>query len=465
MKKIKEMFGNNQSKNGSYTVVTSAIVIAIVVFLNLVVSKLPTNLTQIDMSNTKIYSIGDVSKGVIDGLDKDVVITVVAQDGNIDSRIEQFLENYSSLSSKIKLEYIDPVLHPTALSEYDTTENTIVVSCEDTGKSRIVNISDMIQYDETYYYYYGQTVETAFDGEGQITSAIDYVVNENSKKVYVLEGHNETDLSDSVIDLIDKANMTTEDLNLMTSESIPDDCSVLIVNAPTKDFADDEKEKVLTYLQNGGNVFILQSDEEVDTPNIDSILVEYGLTPVDGYIADLDRYYGTSQYNILPVLSSSNEITSSIDSRSYVLVINSKGLEKTEPARDTITVSSFMETSSNGYAVTNSGKSQGTYILGATATETISDDVTSQLTVISSGSIINEQITSAFTNVENLTVFMNALINPLDDVENISIEAKSLELQYNTIVNAGMYSSLFIFIIPIGAVILGLFIWIRRKRA
>ena len=465
MKKIKEMFRSNQSKNGSYTVLTTAIVIGIVIVLHLIIGKIPTKYTKLDMSDSKIYSIGEVSKDVINKIDKDIVVTVLVEDGSLDTRIGQFLESYSSLSSKIHLQYVDPVLHPTALKEYDTTENTIVVSCEETGKKQIIEISDMIQYNDTYYYYYGQTVETAFDGEGQMTSAIDYVINENTKKVYVLEGHNEETLSNTVLDLIDKANMNTEELDLMTSDSVPEDCSVLIVNAPSKDFADDEKEKVLSYLQNGGNVFFLQSEKEVDTPNIDGILVEYGLTPVDGYIADTDRFYGTSQYNLLPVLSTSSEITSSMASNSYVLLINAKGLEKTEPARDTITVTPFMETSSNGYAISSNGKTQGTYILGATAVETINDEKTSQLTVITSNSMIDEQLTSAFSNLENLTVFMNGLINPLDDVENISIEAKSLEVQYNTFANTGFYSSLFIFIIPIGSIIIGLGIWIQRKRA
>ena len=124
-----------------------------------------------------------------------------------------------------------------------------------------------------------------------------------------------------------------------------------------------------------------------------------------------------------------------------------------------------METSSNGYAISSNGKTQGTYILGATAVETMNDEKTSQLTVITSNSMIDEQLTSAFSNLENLTVFMNGLINPLDDVENISIEAKSLEVQYNTFANTGFYSSLFIFIIPIGSIIIGLGIWIQRKRA
>ena len=37
---------------------------------------------------------------------------------------------------KFTVEWIDPVLHPSALTENDASENSIVVSCQDTGKKK-----------------------------------------------------------------------------------------------------------------------------------------------------------------------------------------------------------------------------------------------------------------------------------------------------------------------------------------
>ena len=42
---------------------------------------------------------------------------------------------------------------------------------------------------------------------------------------------------------------------------------------------------------------------------------------------------------------------------------------ETDPARDTISVTPFMTTSENGFAVTEDKQEQGEYILGAVATE------------------------------------------------------------------------------------------------
>ena len=70
------------------------------------------------------------------------------------------------------------MLHPSALTDYDTTENTIVVSCEDTGKTTTVSFDDILVLDEYSYYYYGTESYTEFDGEGQLTGAVNYNVTD-----------------------------------------------------------------------------------------------------------------------------------------------------------------------------------------------------------------------------------------------------------------------------------------------
>ena len=152
-----------------------------------------------------------------------------------------------------------------------------------------------------------------------------------------------------------------------------------------------------------------------------------------------------------------------------------------------------METSENGYAVTESEQKQGTYELGVVATETISsgDDSSSdgsdaeatdtttddsestedseesstteaRLTVISAGSLIDQNITDAFSQLENTQIFMNA---NFDGVQNLSIEAKSLGTEYNTIQHAGLFSLLVIFGIPAVILIAGFSVWFRRRKA
>ena len=183
-----------------------------------------------------------------------------------------------------------------------------------------------------------------------------------------------------------------------------------------------------------------------------------------------------------------------------VLVINSHGLTQIDPARATITTTPFMTTSQGGYAVTEDAQTEGTYVLGAVATESVTDaasadaatsdsaenaedtDATSEtdtaentasevnttqsrLTVIASASLIDPQVTDSFSTLENSQLFMNAVTANFDDTQNISIEPKSLTAEYNSVQHGGLLSILVIFVLPAAVLISGLVVWIRRRRA
>ena len=83
--------------------------------------------------------------------------------------------------------------------------------------------------------------------------------------------------------------------------------------------------------------------------------------------------------------------------------------------------------------MTEDKQEEGTYTLGAVATEQITSDdssdssssKTSRLTVISSESMINSQITDTYTTLENLDLFMNAVTANFDKTKNIAIKRRA----------------------------------------
>ena len=124
---------------------------------------------------------------------------------------------------------------------------------------------------------------------------------------------------------------------------------------------------------------------------------------------------------------------------------------------------------------------EGTYTLGAVATQQITSDdssdsssskdsssdatKTSRLTVISSESMIDSQITDTYTTLENLDLFMNAVTANFDKTKNVAIKAKSLEVSNNTMQHAGIISILTIFGIPLVILIYGFMRWWKRRKA
>lgn len=478
MEKIKKLFQTTGTKQGSFSIGVTAIVIAIVVVANMIIGQLPEKYRNIDVSSTKIYEISDTSKDLLKELDHKVTLTVLAVKDETDDRITTFLSKYAGLSKNVSVKWIDPVLHPSALTENNAEKDTIVVKCEDTGKSATVAFSDIIVQDMSSYYYTGSASESEFDGEGQLTSAINYVISDASQTVYRTSGHGESTFSTTISDLMKKNNYNVEELNLVMNTEIPDDCDLLMMYAPTNDLSQEEADVMKNYLKSGGKVMLILGDTTSEQlPNLMGILSDYGMKEADGYIADPKRCYQGNAYYLFPQLSVSGDMANGISSQ-MVLLVNTHGLELSDPARDTISVNAFMSTTNNAYAVTEDVQTEGSYTLGAVATESISKDdaedenstddsetLESRLTVISSASMIDSQITDAFTTLENTTLFMNAVTANFDGVKNISIEPKSLSVEYNTVKHSGLLSLLVIFGVPIVLLIGGFSVWYRRRKA
>lgn len=448
------LIGTKAFRKGSYSTVIMVVIIAIVIAANVMFSKLPTAARNIDVSSNNLYSIGDTTHSVLDGLKNDVEIVVIKDKESTDKRISTLLAKYADYSDHIKVTYKDPVLYPSVLTTYDTEENNIVIKCDATDKTTKVAFSDIIVTSTSYY---GSTYETSFDGEGQLTKAIDYVSNENNKLIYTISGHGESDLGKNISELISKSNFNVKSVNLLVDNGIPDDCDMLICNQPTKDLADDELKLLREYMENGGKMTVVLADTTTETPNFDALMADYGISKVNGYIADTERYYGQNVYQIFPNYSS-GDITGKFGSEEYTLLFGSLGLkvEKT----DGVTVDEFLTTSNKGAAVVGENDyTEGKYTLAAAATK---DE--SRFTVFGSASIIDDDFTSYYKNLMDLQVFMNSITANFDDVSNISIDSISLQTTYNTIANGSGIGAIFIGIIPVALLILGFLRWFGRRK-
>lgn len=460
--RIKKIFSSRQFKNGSYTSVITVVIIAIIIVINMLFSKLPSSYRSIDISSTNIYNISDTTKEFLSNLENDIDIIVIAQTDSIDKRIEKFLDVYSDCSDKIKVSYEDPVLYPSVLKKYDTQENSIVVSCEATGRQDVISFDDIIVYDASSYYYTGSYSEKEFDGDGQLTSAINLVSNTASRKIYTVEGHAEETLGSSISSLIEKSNYAIETVNLFKDGSIPDDCELLLINSPAKDFSEDEMSLLNEYMQNGGNVIYIINNQ-AETPNLDSILSTYGMQKADGDIADTKQCYMGNPYYLIPTISKTG-VTSSVSSDSAVLLYNAAGVTEMENMPENVSVSDFLTTSSNGFAVTENGQKQGTYMLGAVSVKDADTDNESRLTVFTTSSIINENLISGYSNIANGDVFLNAITANSQDGVNISVAPVSLTISYNTVTNQGFWGIWMVIVIPLVMLVYGFIRWMVRRK-
>lgn len=462
-------------KRGVHTAISTVIMLAIVVVINLIMGQVPSNYKEFDMSDNKIYTISQQTKEYLEDLEYDVDIIVFSTEEELEFTLQntsgaavnislsRFLNQYAAESDRISLRYVDTVAHPTAAQEYETTSDTIVVRCEETGKQKVLSYYSLIPYDETYMFYYQQWVATGFDGEGALTAALDHVTNESNRTIYQLSGHAEVELGETVQHAIEKLNMELGSISLL-KDGIPENCDLMIANAPGSDLADSELAMLREYLTDGGQIVILMSGRR-ELTNWKALMAEYGLQMEYGVVMDAKNNYaqlgGDGVFAIDPVLNTESSISGNLSGNSQALLMYPGGMTEIEPARDSITVTAFMQTSSQGYLYISEDQDmvQGTYILGAVAQEG-----DGRLVVISTESMIDETLLTSYSGVSNLTLFMNSVTDAFEDVSGIAIAAKSLTISYNMVGNVQLWGLFYVILIPLGVLIGGLVYWIKRRK-
>ena len=466
--KDKKKILNVASKGGSYSIVVTAIVIAILIVVNVLVSVLPTKYTKYDISSSQLYSITSSTKVVVNALEKDVTIYWVVQNDQEDSVIENLLDKYDSLSDHITVVKKNPDVYPTFTQTYTSetvANNSLIVECGD--KYRYIAYSDIYLTDVDYTTY---SYNYSFDGEGAITSAIDYVVSDELPKIYTLQGHGESDLPSEFSSQLEKENYEVESLSLLNIDEVPEDADCLLIYAPTSDISEEEATLLENYVNNGGKLLVMAGPTQDGTlTNLYSVLSSYGVDTVDGIVIESDRNYYTFQmpYILLPEMQSSDITDPLINSNYYVIFPLAQGLtiQSTSSATSLLTSSSTSYSKVDGYNLTTYDKEDGD-IDGSFALAVQVDTSNDGSLIWFGSSYYLEDSYNAYSSGANLDMTMNALSELIGEREAVSIRSKSLNYNYLTISesNASTLKTWMIGIIPGVFVVYGIITVIERRR-
>lgn len=454
-------------KGGSYSAAVTALVLAILIAVNVLASVLPASLTKRDISSTQLYSITGNTRVVVNALEKDVTIYWIVQSGEEDSVIENLLAKYESLSSHITVTKKNPDVYPTFAAQYtDGTvyNNSLVVECGE--KYRYISYADIYLTDvdyTTYSYVY------SFDGEGAITSAIDYVISEELPLLYVLEGHGEAQLPDELQTQIEKANMELASFSLLTADEIPEDADGLIIYAPASDISETEAEMLTDYLDNGGKLMVLASPTEDGTlTNLASVLEHYDIHLTDGLVLEADRgYYAFgSPLVLLPEIESTEITDPLIEARYYAIFPLAQGMDVSESYADVLLSTSNTAFSKvDGLYMETYDKEEddidGPFALAVS----VDTDNGGQLVWFGSAYFLEEPYNS-YSSGANLDLTMNALSSLIGERDAISIRSKSLGYNYLTISDstASFLKTWSIAVLPGVFVLYGIMTIIDRRR-
>ena len=475
MKKIFDSLKTRSFRVGGYSVAAAVVVLVIAVLINVVAGALPQSWTHIDTTSNGLYSVSDQTRAVLDKVNQQVDIYWIVQSGAEDTSVEGLLDNYKGMNKNVRVKKVDPDQQPTFAQQYQISElynNSLVVQSGD--QYRYVSYYDIYTYE--YDAYYGYETDVTFTGEHALTSAIDYVINPDLPKVYILTGHGEVSLGSTFTKGLQTDNVLTESLTLISAGSVPADADAVVIAAPARDITEEELASLQTYLAEGGHLFLLTGELEDKTPltNLEALMADYGLSRNDGLLVEGDSSYmmqGVPVY-LLPDLQSHAITDPLIGSGYYVYMPLSQGITVGE-APSGVTVTELLTSSDtafskvDGYSLQTYTKEDGD-IDGPFALAVAVEDETSGSRIVwaATENLVNDSA-SAGVSGGNLDFFLNT-IGWLcgSSGSDLTIHAKDLTMEYLTI-DAGtttLLTVLVVGIVPLAYLAVGLVIWIRRRR-
>ncbi len=459
------------------TILLVVILIALCVFLNAILKK--ADLTPIDCTTSKDYSLTDESKNRVSKVDKEVDILFVGW--NEENQDYKLAKQYNKSNSKINVEIIDATKDLEIANKYEVTNEDMAIIVRSGEVSRKLLQSDIITYDEKY-----NTVDLI---EQKLTSAILNVTSGVIPKVYYLTGYTSYSFSKGLIGLskyLDDEVLKYEELNILNTSKVPDDCDTLIIMTPEKDFDDTTTKAILDYIKKGGNILWFNGVyiEDLKLNNVNKILAEYGVNSFDvGVVYETNSKNTILGYSIsfLPEIQDT-DITKSIYKSSGVaflyankININTNKLEELKVEKKDLLLSSESTYYTKDLTNSNSKDNEkGSFILGAEMTKTIDDNTSSKLIIYGNDAFITDTpIRDGSGNTSYMVYIFNNADLALNSIAYLTKNDQDITIRksYSDAKTAFTPTDaqktiiiIIIFAVPIIIIIVGLIVWFKRKR-
>lgn len=486
----KKPFFDRRGKSGIYSVVLSLILLAVLIVVNLIVGSFPAKYTMLDTTDSGQYEISGTTESFLAGVKQDVTVYYIVPDGYEDATLSSYLERYASLSQRITLKSVDPLENPAFLDKYNEFDDLSQESgdyassyllVESAERYRVIHTGELYTYgyadlgysglsfDEAMaiyqqYYYYGiYPVEDGYCFDSKITGAIEYVCAELIPSVYLLGGHGEEAFSDTVASYLADYGIEYKELNLaLDGDSIPEDCTCIIIHKPTSDLTRSEANKLADYVAAGGNIFLMTDKGSSELANLMSLTAEFGLTAESGTVSEGDssKHVTDLPGHIYPSLDASHATTSILNGyKNVVLLANAQSIKTEKPSGYKIT--ELLYTSDKA---TVNGGAAGKKVLAA-ASE--GENGGGKLIWVASPSLTNDSLISK-TSSGNAVIFISIANSLISDYISVLPEIESIAMTQSVIAttatDANIWGTILIFIVPGATLGAGIGYTVYRRR-
>ncbi len=496
---------------GTYSLVMGLVVLAVLIVANLLVGALPAKVTRFDVSGLGITEISDETAKFVSEMKEDVTIYWLCENGVEDEQSRLLLTRYEEAGKHVKVEVVDPLANPTFTSQYtDAGLSKYSLIVKSGRRHTVVDAADMYYYTNDFvsqYLYSGTTVPLTseeldqlytycaqyyqidisqyptriyFKGEAMITSALDYVTKEYIPHAYLLTGHGDEIPSETLSELMDSMSMDVQELNLQVAQSVPADANCLILFAPKSDISAHEATLIKDYINAGGSLMLTTSPDAVEAcPNIQSVTALFGLSAAPGLVEEGDTsFISGSRFTLVPTVSTQHGATAYVSGSNYKAQMpNSHAITVAETLPAGVTVTPLFTTSdkANRVSMADTSVTLGTagklhVAVAATKSITQGDGTakTAHITWYGSTEAFTDKYAEATSGGNyyyfgaTVSFMSESFSSAYEALASVSLTGDYLSgLTQSSVVGIGLAVAV---LLPLGLLVTGIVIWVRRKR-
>ncbi len=481
MKSLRESKGltallkNPKLRYGGYaSLITFAVVVGVII-INLLVAQLDL---QIDMTENDVYTLSEQTRGVLDDLDEEVTIYVLARRNEEPHQIMEALGRYEQASPWVRIETVDADANPGFVARYDPEgeglgNGSVIVATEDNYKP--IGIRDLYSIDDRNPQ--APTI-MGLNVERRVTNALIYVATGRTPIIYQTTGRGEApveQIGDLAADLAAE-NYEVRSLNLIQSPQVPEDGAVLLMFGLRTDISEGEARKIRDFLESGGRAVFMVDVLLDETPVLNDLLSGYGLRLSQGVVIEGNQNYHTgNEFQLVPDLAGHPITDSLIEARSPIMMPFGRPVEVLSQKPRGVTIEPLAQTSPDSFLRVDlenqdpertSGDIPGPFVMavGATDRDFSTSEEVSRIVVIGNARFLAPIY--PFGNIPgNRDFILNAIGWVQNQQETLSIRAK-FTLQFPMQLTGAqvlIFAGLFVVLIPLGILIAGLVIWLRRR--
>lgn len=490
---IKKLLKSRKLRHGSAAIAVTAAAIAVVILLNiaagLLVDRFPD--LKVDFTAEKSFAISEDTKDFMSRLSKDVKLYIIADEKDFDAggtyfvQAKQLLEKMAASSNgKFTYEFVNATENPNFTQKYPkidwTTKDTVgVLTCGEQYKG--LAITDCFTYDEQVFQMYQSYQWTGTTIEQAVVKGALNVTTEDKVVVDVMTGEGEsgTEGYEGLTALLTDNAYQVNEVSLLSGK-LDENAKVVLLFAPLTDISDESLKTLRDWLDNGGSygrtlIYVPNADPRVGdpkTPNIDSLLSDWGMELEKGYVYEGDPSHRLNGYSAFSYVADYGDYyIDNLKNKTipvlveYAMGINIKSADTAHALLKTSDKSGIYPLGTDGnfdmeanikgepIAVAAEGKKEGS--------DSASNVVVFGSKVMLSSSDLNE---SSFNNG---AFFMN-IVNTVADKDDDTVVIESKPMDNSTLGKPDEATSnailiIFAYVLPVLILALGIVLWIRRR--